>query len=465
MYSIIYKKSISNKLKIIKYVIESSGEISKKYLTKKLKISIVSLSKYLSEICDELPKRSMFITSTSIFFDNTVISFEEIQKIYFSKSISSDILYNCFFKNGLTLEQLADHLYVSDSKLFNVLIFLNRRLATIKVSITKSPYITLSGNRESLIILYNLFLKNTDYRKTFFKYDYHILENSVIQFLVEYNINIDSKTVTDLSLWILTISSRDYLNKFNSPDFKISLDFISLDSPVLTKIREYFSYLNENALDSKGCLLILIYLVTNMSNFRFKNCKYEYIFFNNEIITNYKNKGIVTSILKEIDKQFTKPINVIIFKLEICIHFFKLLYPYYRFFIKRFSPKLYLNDNFKKTYSLMKKSISNSYKYYETRWLSEILASLIIAFQKKDLNSSELTIAVYSIRGLQFEEFYCAKLKQAIKIIPYSELNNSASVLLIDDIDLLSNLKNYNRYVLLEEEIVPSYFLKHGLLQ
>ncbi len=459
MYSLIYEKSISCKIGIVKLAIENNGEVSKNNLTKNLKISSITLNKYLIEMSEELPKGCIFILNSSVVFDVKTLSFGEVQRIYFSKSISKDILYSCFFKTGLTFEQLASNLYISSSKLFNILKFMDKRLIPIKISVIRTPYVTFKGNIESIIVLYNFYLQNTDLQvnNQFLKYDSLLLEKKVIQFLSEYNINIEHKIVTDLSSWILSICSRRYLSRFSNNDLKVSMDFICINSPILKKIKKHFDYLNKNSLDKTGCLLILIYLISNMSPTHFKCYKSEYEFFNHEIITNYKHRKFITTILKKNHDILSQNINILSFQAELSIHFYHILYPYYRFLAKNFSPKLHQYPDFKITYNLIKKHLTIPLKHYEKLWLSKILTCLFIAFQNKSLSSPILNIGVYSIRGLHFEEKYCTKLKHAINIVPYCQLDTPANILLIDDIDLLKNVKNYRRYMLIDDQKLSFY--------
>ena len=86
---------------------------------------------------------------------------------------------------------------------------------------------------------------------------------------------------------------------------------------------------------------------------------------------------------------------------------------------------------------------------YNIQWILSLLTYTVHSFQKSYIDST-LNIAFYSAKGNRYEKQYCNEIKKAIKIIPYCELDDtSADILLIDNIELLKNVNNYEKYVMI----------------
>ncbi|EMF0422069.1 hypothetical protein IL099_003034, partial [Enterococcus hirae] len=85
-----------------------------------------------------------------------------------------------------------------------------------------------------------------------------------------------------------------------------------------------------------------------------------------------------------------------------------------------------------------------------------LITYTINSFQKYYIDST-LKIAFYSVKGNRYEEQYCDEIKKAIKIVPYTELNDSnADILLIDNIKLLKNINNYEKYIMIDNTTLDS---------
>ncbi|EOS7913819.1 helix-turn-helix domain-containing protein, partial [Enterococcus hirae] len=159
MLKLIYEKSSFYKSEIVRLVVEGGGRIPKNQLINALGISIATINKYLYELGNEVLEGALIISENIIIFDVKKCSLYDVQKYYFSKSIIKDVLTYCFSYSNITFERLARELYISHSKLFNILKFMDKELSNVDVSIRRRPYIKLEGSYESIMVIYNLYLQ------------------------------------------------------------------------------------------------------------------------------------------------------------------------------------------------------------------------------------------------------------------------------------------------------------------
>ncbi|MBO0432027.1 hypothetical protein [Enterococcus sp. DIV0660C] len=273
-----------------------------------------------------------------------------------------------------------------------------------------------------------------------------LLTDKIVNFLEDCNIKIENNIIYELQTWIITVNCKDYLQKFSDSHLEINKEFISSESPVVKKIYNNFFCFNNKKLDEEKILLILIFLLSNMNSLHFKNVKNEQNFFLNELTPNYIDKDLIFSILCGPYNVSTTDIKTLSIRIEICIHYAKILYPYYFFYNKYFSTNI-KSLSFSKDINcaLKKYTIHN----YNIQWILSLLTYTVHSFQKSYIDST-LNIAFYSAKGNRYEKQYCNEIKKAIKIIPYCELDDtSADILLIDNIELLKNVNNYEKYVMI----------------
>ncbi|MBF8807229.1 MAG: helix-turn-helix domain-containing protein [Enterococcus lacertideformus] len=361
-----------------------------------------------------------------------------------------------FSINKKTLSTLAIDLYISPSKLFNILKFLEKRLSPINLYLKRSPYITMEGNIESILVLYNLYLQNTsiNYDNLYHPISTEILTDRILNFLDECNIKIESSIIFELRTWIITVMFKDYLQKFSKYNLKMNKTCISPKSPVIKKIENNFFGLNNKKLEEEQIILILIFLLSNMNSLHFKSFKWEQEFFLSELITDYIDKNFIFSILCGPYNVSTTDINTLSVKIEMCIHYAKVLYPYYFFYSKYFSENIRNLEFSEDINRYLKKNYNTN--NYNPKWILILITYMINSFQKYYIDST-LKIAFYSVNGNRYEEQYCNEIKKAINIVPYTELNNSnADILLIDNIKLLKNIDNYEKYVMIDNTNLDS---------
>ncbi|MFP7291519.1 helix-turn-helix domain-containing protein [Enterococcus hirae] len=455
MMKLIYEKSSFYKIEIIRLVVESGGKMTKNRIIKDLSISNATANKYLHELSNELSDNALIITDNIIIFNVKKCSLYDVQKYYFSQGVVKDVLTYCFFYSNVTFERLAGELYISHSKLFNILKFMDKELKHIGVSIRRRPYIKLEGSFESIMVIYNLYLQteNSPFDKSFSKLNIANLRNTVIHFLDSYDFKIEHFVVEELCLWLLTVSDRFYLEKICFTEKKLAYDkFINLKSPLLNRIKEYFSPLSEKYFDRNGCLLILIFLIFNMTSIHFANAEEEKKFFTNELIEDYQYQSFILSILmKEPYNISSNSLEVLSVKIEGSIHFSSLIYPYYYFSRSILTPKLNRSDYLKKIKEALKKDFKDLFNTNDLQkeWIYELLAYVALSFQKSYVENTNINIGVYSIRGGIFESQYCREIKKAINIVPYYDLRGQkADILIVDDIELLNNTTSYEKYLI-----------------
>ncbi|EOS8011624.1 helix-turn-helix domain-containing protein, partial [Enterococcus hirae] len=215
MLRLIYEKSSFFKAEIIRLIVENNGQINKNLLIKELYLSSATVNKYLQELHNELPDKALIISDSLIIFNYKNFSLYDVQKFYFSQSVVKDILHYCFFQPKLTFEQLAGKLYISHSKLFNILKFMDKNLENVGIYIQRRPYVILEGNLEAIMVLYNLCLQieKQPFEKSFSKINLLDLQNRVVTFLDYYHMKAEYFVIRELCIWILTVHDRFYLQK------------------------------------------------------------------------------------------------------------------------------------------------------------------------------------------------------------------------------------------------------------
>ncbi|EOS7778759.1 hypothetical protein FDO53_RS14250, partial [Enterococcus hirae] len=152
----------------------------------------------------------------------------------------------------------------------------------------------------------------------------------------------------------------------------------------------------------------------------------EKYFFSHELIEEYHYQSFILSVLMK-DPYNVSPssLEVLSIKIEGCIHFSNLIYPYYYFSRTLLTPKLKRSGYLKKIQDNLKEDFKDMFinKNININWVYELLSYMIIAFQKRYITDNIVNVGVYSIRGTIFETQYCQELKEAINISPYYELN------------------------------------------
>ncbi|WP_270286442.1 helix-turn-helix domain-containing protein, partial [Enterococcus faecalis] len=213
MIRLIYENSLRFKVNIVRRILENNGTMTKSELLLHMNISQTTLEKYLSELYRELPAGGIICSGNDVKIVNTIVSLYEVQIFYLSNSIVKEIIQSFFFDKKITLEKLAQKIFVSPSKLFNVLKFLEKPLAGLNLTIVRSPYILLQGSMESVLILYNLLLQISEnpYELSFFKYSKNVVEEKVTTFFEGVDIKSTSYSVKEMSLWIIAISDLGYM--------------------------------------------------------------------------------------------------------------------------------------------------------------------------------------------------------------------------------------------------------------
>ncbi|WP_445449144.1 helix-turn-helix domain-containing protein [Enterococcus lactis] len=460
MIRLIYEKSSQNKIKIIRLLLENKGAMTKKQLLLDLGVSSITLEKYINEIRAEISPEFIEEKNNIFTISNNICNLYEIQLFYLSESIVKDILEICFFSNCSTFEKVAQQLFISPSKLFNVIKFMNKCLEKINIIITKTPYVTLEGKAESVLILYNLYLRLSTniFSKTFVQVDSSTIYNFVYDFFKKNRIKQEERVIKEFITWILTVNDRKYLKKFftTSINTKNKEHFIDLKCTIFNQFNFFQQYYWSSLDEEDGKELLLSALFFQSMGLHFENEEAEIDFFKKiKLNSKYKNSVLPTLIKKNYNLQL-KNIDVVALKIIGSIYFANLLYPFYFFYGNFFNPTFKNADCFKSLVSMLKSDFCEHNVFNDIIFNDEIyeyLAYVIRAFQKNNISSKQkFTVGVCSIKGNFFEQQFSEELKKSISIIPYYNLesNENIDLLIIDDLRLLDTSINYTNYRLID---------------
>lgn len=459
MNQFIYERSLRMKVEIVKKILENNKGIDKSKLCDLLPISPTTIDKYISEMYLELPQGSIRMREGNFEIDSKIISFYDIQMFYLSNSVTQNILSIIFFEKKITFEMLAQKLYISSSKLFTVIKFLKKKLGELDIQVITSPYVSIKGSSESILVLYHTFLQTltNPYEQSFSKYNEILLKRTVESFFNFFNIKTSKRLIREMSLWVISLSDLSYIKRFLSENLlfeSLSFDWISFDSPIIKKMKlDFNKSLSVNIFDEKMCVILLITLIFNTSDLHFNNYESERSFYSKKLFVTFDYKNAIFDLLM---KEEVDPIdvNILSIKLEICLHFISLLSPYYYLNRSFFNPV----DN-KYFYKLME-GIRKEFHYLENEsiyseplllnaTIYDFLSYIVVSCQKVNIKSPLVTFTVRSSKGSIFEKNFCEEFEKSIRIVPYYEIeeNSKYDILIVDDLRLLDN---YNNYLLVE---------------
>lgn len=459
MNQFIYERSLRMKVEIVKKILENNKGINKSKLCDLLPISPTTIDKYISEMYLELPQGSIRMRDGNFEIDSKIISFYDIQMFYLSNSVTQNILSIIFFEKKITFEMLAQKLYISSSKLFTVIKFLKKKLGELDIQVITSPYVSIKGSSESILVLYHTFLQTltNPYEQSFSKYNEILLKKTVESFFNFFNIKTSKRLIREMSLWVISLSDLSYIKRFLSENLlfeSLSFDWISFDSPIIKKMKlDFNKSLSVNIFDEKMCVILLITLIFNTSDLHFNNYESERSFYSKKLFITFDYKNAIFDLLmrEEVDPI---DVNILSIKLEICLHFISLLSPYYYLNRSFFNPV----DN-KYFYKLMEE-IRKEFHYLENEsiyseplslnaTIYDFLSYIVVSCQKVNIKSPLVTFTVRSSKGSIFEKNFCEEFEKSIRIVPYYEIeeNSKYDILIVDDLRLLDN---YNNYLLVE---------------
>lgn len=461
MMRLIYEKSARIKVEIIRTILKNNGEISKNQLLTIFDLSYTTLEKYLLELHIDLPTNAIEIGKNAILINVKICSLYDAQIYYLSKSIVSDILEYCFSQNLISFERLAQNLFISPSKLFNVIKFLNAQLSPLDIYIQNSPYVVIEGKEDDILVLYHLLLQLLDrpFDYSYSKLSRHVVNSKVIKFFQHLGIRNEGRVIDLFSLWILTISDRAYFKKIIKKKSSIfsDEDFLDEESSLYSCINRMLSGINDRIIDREGKLLLSLFLIFNDSlELNFESPSDEENFYTHELKINYTFHPFILSILTKKNYNIApRNIEIISLKIEGSLKYYDILFPYYYFYREFFNPNLKNSKRFKILVEMYKKDFSSfleTESFITDNNIYEFLAHITSDFQKEYFASTIFTIGIYSSKGPLFEEQLCNEIKESIEVYPYYQLNNrngQVDLLLVDDLRLLNNPLTYKKYLLL----------------
>lgn len=447
-------------MELLRIIFENKGKVSNNELLKRIRVSATTLNKYLLELCMELPEGALIFFKDEIIIDTKRCSLYDMQIFYFSRSVVKELLHKCFFSKKMTLEKMAQELFISTSKLFKVINFVNTALKKLNVEIVKKKYIGIQGESGSILIIYNLLLHTEEnpFYLSYNRLNEEKIQKDIMYFFQKNNIKIDSHVIRELSLWVITINDRFYLEKFYSSSKKtiiVNKDFISKESRLVKEVQCLFSVHNEKTFDYEGCVLFILFLLYNNISIHFESVIDEELFFNEYLVINYSYYDFLFAILIKKHYQINaKNITFVTLKIEGSIQFRNILCPYFQIYADFFNPKMKKSSYFKFVEESLEKDLSSFFDTYfssiNKKDICVFLAHILSFFQKKYFYEGNYTIGVYSAKGSSFERQLCEELKEYIQILPYDKFaNEKINLLLVDDLRLLNSDIQYDDYFLL----------------
>ncbi|WP_270286352.1 hypothetical protein, partial [Enterococcus faecalis] len=244
---------------------------------------------------------------------------------------------------------------------------------------------------------------------------------------------------------------EDSLSRFRDSEF------ISLESPVIKKMKYIFNSLNIKLFNEETCLLLLILLIFNTTGLHFNSYKSEKKFFSTELVVNFSYKFIIFEIfINEKYKISPNDANILAVKTESCLHFFSILAPYFCLYREFFSSNVLDKRYFKELVEELRIDFGdfNSLMVEDIRFdidIYKLLAYVVSSCQSPIVQDGIVTLGVYSFKGSLFEERYCEELKNAIRIVPCYKIedNEFVDILMVDDLRLLDSSFQYKDYLLL----------------
>ncbi|QGM92314.1 hypothetical protein GIR35_14210 [Enterococcus faecalis] len=472
MNQLIYERSLRMKVEIVKKILENNKEIDKSRLCDLLPISPTTIEKYISEMYLELPQGSIMMRDGNFEINSKIVSFYDIQMFYLSNSVIQNILAIIFFEKKITFEMLAQKLYISSSKLFTVVKFLKKNLEELGIQIVTSPYVSIKGSSESILVLYNTFLQTltNPYEQSFSKYNEILLKKTVESFFNFFNIKTSKQLVREMSLWVISLSDLSYMKSCLSENTlfeDLSFKWISFDSPIIKKMkRDFNKLLSANIFDEKMCVILLTTLIFNTSDLHFINYESERSFYCRKIFIDFHYKNAIFELLmkEEIDPI---DVNILSIKLEICLHFISLLSPCY------YLNKSFFNSVDKKDFHKLVVNVRKEFLCLEKENICgeplelntiiyDFLSYIVVSCQKVNIKEPLITFSIRSSKGSIFEKSFCEEFEKSIRVVPYYEIEESSKldILIVDDLRLVGNYNNYllveNLDSLLLEKIVRS---------
>lgn len=151
---LIYERDSLYKAKIYEFLFFHNKEVPFSILSQLFDLHNTTIKRYLSELQEiEFLKNELFISKTSVICIKKNVLPLELIKYFKANGIFIDIL-NMIYKNKyLTIECLAQRLYVSSSHLYKIIKELNCRIKIFDLELEMFPKIRITGNIFSAIYL------------------------------------------------------------------------------------------------------------------------------------------------------------------------------------------------------------------------------------------------------------------------------------------------------------------------
>ena len=151
---LIYEKDSLYKAKIYEFLFFQNREVSFSNLSQLFELHNTTIRRYLIELQEiEFLKNELFISKTSVICTKKNVLPLELIKYYKANGIFVDILSMIYKNKYLTIERLAQQLYISRSHLYKIIKELNYRIKVFNLKVELFPKIRVTGDVCSVIYL------------------------------------------------------------------------------------------------------------------------------------------------------------------------------------------------------------------------------------------------------------------------------------------------------------------------
>lgn len=132
---------------------DSQNAVSLSALEKEFSLSSITLKKYLDELDLELPPEYLTLYNKEVFCEKNPVLFRKISDNYRSKGVYFKIITLINNDTSMTMEKLAQTLFISTSYLYKVIKQLCNDLNRIDLQLMRTPYLSFTGNQFSYLYL------------------------------------------------------------------------------------------------------------------------------------------------------------------------------------------------------------------------------------------------------------------------------------------------------------------------
>ncbi|EGO5074360.1 hypothetical protein H6227_002513, partial [Enterococcus faecalis] len=223
----IYEEHLTKKIDILQRLMDSPNAVSFSVLKNEFSLSSITLKKYLNELSLELPHNYLTLYGKEVFCEKNPTIFRKISNTYRSKGIYFKIITLINSNTSMTMEKLAQTLFISTSYLYRVIRQLRNDLNKIDLQLKRTPYLSFAGNQFSYLYLKWIVqitnLQNDSSLKNdmmFLSFKKEFSENFFCSLPSSPDTNIDN-SFFNLYIWLKLVNNTDLTKNFSSSQMDI----------------------------------------------------------------------------------------------------------------------------------------------------------------------------------------------------------------------------------------------------